>query len=123
RAVGGAGVGAARGSRGGPRTGPDGLAAVASRPPGDGARPPTPRRPRAARRSRRSADGCSVVPRPWDDCTAMARLVLCTLGDVLLDVIVRLEQPLEPGTDAAADTRTGAGGAAANVPAGAAPLG
>jgi sugar/nucleoside kinase (ribokinase family) len=53
----------------------------------------------------------------------MARLVLCTLGDLLLDVIVRLEQPLEPGTDAAALTRTGVGGQAANVAAWAAALG
>jgi len=53
----------------------------------------------------------------------MPRLVLCTLGDLLLDVIVRLEQPLEPGTDAAALTRTGAGGQAANVAAWAASLG
>jgi len=70
-----------------------------------------------------SAGGYSVVPRPWDDCTAMAGFVLCTLGDLLLDVIVRLEQPLEPGTDAAAQTRTGAGGQAANVAAWAAALG
>lgn len=53
----------------------------------------------------------------------MARLVLCTLGDLLLDVIVVLEQALEPGTDAAALTRTGAGGQAANVAAWAASLG
>jgi ribokinase len=53
----------------------------------------------------------------------MARLVLCTLGDLLLDVIVRLEQPLETGTDATALTRTGAGGQAANVAAWAAALG
>jgi sugar/nucleoside kinase (ribokinase family) len=53
----------------------------------------------------------------------MPRLVLCTLGDLLLDVIVRLEQPLETGTDAAALTRTGAGGQAANVAAWAAALG
>jgi sugar/nucleoside kinase (ribokinase family) len=53
----------------------------------------------------------------------MPRLVLCTLGDLLLDVIVRLEQPLESGTDAAARTRTGAGGQAANVAAWAAALG
>jgi ribokinase len=53
----------------------------------------------------------------------MAGLVLCTLGDLLLDVIVRLEQPLEPGTDAAALTRTGVGGQAANVAAWAAALG
>src|SRR4051812_35628033 len=53
----------------------------------------------------------------------MPRFVLCTLGDLLLDVIVRLEQPLEAGTDATAQTRTGAGGQAANVAAWAAALG
>jgi sugar/nucleoside kinase (ribokinase family) len=53
----------------------------------------------------------------------MPRFVLCTIGDLLLDVIVRLEQPLESGTDAAALTRTGAGGQAANVAAWAASLG
>jgi sugar/nucleoside kinase (ribokinase family) len=53
----------------------------------------------------------------------MTRLVLCTLGDLLLDVIVRLEQPLERGTDASARTRTGAGGQAANVAAWSAALG
>jgi sugar/nucleoside kinase (ribokinase family) len=53
----------------------------------------------------------------------MPRLVLCTLGDLLLDVIVRLEEPLQPGTDAAALTRTGSGGQAANVAAWAASLG
>jgi sugar/nucleoside kinase (ribokinase family) len=53
----------------------------------------------------------------------MPPLVLCTLGDLLLDVIVRLEQPLEPGTDAAAHTRAGVGGQAANVAAWTATLG
>jgi ribokinase len=53
----------------------------------------------------------------------MARLVLCTLGDLLLDVIVRLEQPLQPGSDATSLTRTGVGGQAANVAAWAASLG
>ena len=53
----------------------------------------------------------------------MPPFVLCTLGDLLLDVIVRLEHPLESGTDAAAATRTGAGGQAANVAAWAAALG
>jgi ribokinase len=53
----------------------------------------------------------------------MTPLVLCTLGDLLLDVIVRLEEPLEEGTDATAVTRTGAGGQAANVAAWAASLG
>ena len=46
-----------------------------------------------------------------------------TLGDVLLDVIVRLEEPLAPGGDVRAATRAGAGGQAANVAAWAAALG
>jgi sugar/nucleoside kinase (ribokinase family) len=48
---------------------------------------------------------------------------LATLGDVLLDVIVRLEQPLARGDDVRAQTRTLAGGQAANVAAWAAALG
>src|SRR4051794_26589012 len=48
---------------------------------------------------------------------------LATLGDVMLDVIVRLEQPLAPGDDVRAQTRTGAGGQAANVAAWASSLG
>jgi ribokinase len=50
-------------------------------------------------------------------------MVLVTLGDALLDVIVRLGEPLAPGADAPAATRTGAGGQAANVAAWAATLG
>ena len=46
-----------------------------------------------------------------------------TFGDVLLDVIVRLEEPLAPGGDVRAATRAGAGGQAANVAAWAAALG
>ena len=46
-----------------------------------------------------------------------------TLGDVLLDVIVRLEEPLAPGGDVRAATRAGAGGQAANVAAWTAELG
>jgi len=46
-----------------------------------------------------------------------------TLGDLLLDVIVRVDRPLEPGDDRAAETRVGAGGQAANVAAWAAALG
>jgi ribokinase len=53
----------------------------------------------------------------------VSKLVLCTLGDLLLDVIVRLAEPLAAGTDAAAETRTGVGGQAANVAAWAASLG
>jgi sugar/nucleoside kinase (ribokinase family) len=48
---------------------------------------------------------------------------ICTLGDLLLDVIVRLDQPLAGGADAPAATRAGAGGQAANVAAWAADLG
>jgi sugar/nucleoside kinase (ribokinase family) len=48
---------------------------------------------------------------------------LTTLGDLLLDVIVRLDQPLVPGDDQTAVTRTGPGGQAANVAAWAASLG
>src|SRR5687767_13118579 len=49
--------------------------------------------------------------------------VIVTLGDLLLDVIVRLSQPLAEGADADAVTRLGAGGQAANVAAWAAELG
>ena len=48
--------------------------------------------------------------------------VVC-LGDLLLDVIVRLDEPLSPGADARAETRLGAGGQAANVAAWAVELG
>ena len=48
---------------------------------------------------------------------------IATLGDVTLDVIVRLEEPLAAGADVRARTRTGAGGQAANVAAWAASLG
>jgi ribokinase len=48
---------------------------------------------------------------------------IATFGDVLLDVIVRLEEPLAPGGDVRAATRAGAGGQAANVAAWAAKLG
>ena len=41
--------------------------------------------------------------------------MIVTLGDLLLDVIVRLEQPLAEGADADAVTRLGPGGQAANV--------
>jgi sugar/nucleoside kinase (ribokinase family) len=50
-------------------------------------------------------------------------VLITTLGDLLLDVIVRLEQPLVPGDDQTASTRTGAGGQAANVAAWARELG
>ena len=49
--------------------------------------------------------------------------MIVSLGDLLLDVIVRLEQPLAEGADANAVTRLGAGGQAANVAAWIAALG
>jgi ribokinase len=41
--------------------------------------------------------------------------VICTLGDLLLDVIVRLDEPIEEDTDTYGRTRVGPGGQAANV--------
>ena len=40
---------------------------------------------------------------------------VCVLGDLLLDVIVRLDTPVAEGDDTTAETRVGAGGQAANV--------
>jgi len=50
-------------------------------------------------------------------------LRIATLGDVLLDVVVLLSEPLALGGDVRASTRAGAGGQAANVAAWAAELG
>ncbi|MDE3191605.1 MAG: sugar kinase [Acidobacteriota bacterium] len=50
-------------------------------------------------------------------------MLVAALGDVMLDVIVRLEEPLAPGGDVRAATRAGAGGQAANVAAWAVALG
>jgi sugar/nucleoside kinase (ribokinase family) len=41
--------------------------------------------------------------------------VICTLGDLLLDVVVRLDGPIAEDTDTYGSTRVGAGGQAANV--------
>jgi sugar/nucleoside kinase (ribokinase family) len=48
---------------------------------------------------------------------------VCVLGDLLLDVIVRLDSPVADGDDTSAETRVGAGGQAANVAAWVAELG
>jgi sugar/nucleoside kinase (ribokinase family) len=53
----------------------------------------------------------------------IVRMVLCSMGDLLLDVIVRLARPLAAGDDTPAATSVGAGGQAANVAAWAATLG
>jgi ribokinase len=50
-------------------------------------------------------------------------MVVCTLGDLLLDVVVKLAKPLAQGDDTRAETRAGGGGQAANVAAWAAALG
>jgi ribokinase len=50
-------------------------------------------------------------------------LRIATFGDVLLDVIVLIGEPLAPGGDVRASNRAGAGGQAANVAAWAAALG
>jgi sugar/nucleoside kinase (ribokinase family) len=49
--------------------------------------------------------------------------IVCTLGDLLLDVVVKLSRPLAEGDDTHGETRAGAGGQAANVAAWAAALG
>jgi ribokinase len=49
--------------------------------------------------------------------------MICTLGDMLVDVIVRLESPIAEDTDTYGHTRVGAGGQAANVAAWVASLG
>ena len=50
-------------------------------------------------------------------------MVICTLGDLLLDVVVRLERPLVTGDDVVAEIATAPGGQAANAAAWAAALG
>jgi sugar/nucleoside kinase (ribokinase family) len=50
-------------------------------------------------------------------------MLVCTLGDLLLDVIVRLDDALTAGDDVTASTRLGAGGQAANAAAWAVSLG
>jgi sugar/nucleoside kinase (ribokinase family) len=50
-------------------------------------------------------------------------VLVCTLGDLTLDVIVRLAGPIATGGDTRAETRLAAGGQAANVAAWAAELG
>jgi ribokinase len=50
-------------------------------------------------------------------------LMLCTLGDLLLDVVVHTAEPLAAGADSPVETRLASGGQAANVAAWAAELG
>ena len=57
------------------------------------------------------------------DLTIRPTVLVCTLGDLTLDVIVRLAAPLAPGGDTEATIVLAAGGQAANVAAWAAALG
>jgi sugar/nucleoside kinase (ribokinase family) len=50
-------------------------------------------------------------------------VIVCTFGDLVLDVVAQLERPLVPGDDAPARTAVGPGGQAANVAAWCAELG
>src|SRR4029453_11114594 len=50
-------------------------------------------------------------------------MVICTLGDLLLDVVVKLSRPIADGDDTNGETRVGAGAHAADAPPWAAALG
>src|SRR5262249_44480106 len=106
-----------RGQRGLPDA--PGAARGAAAPCGDGEQP----RPRPRRRRVRPAENPALSryssPTAWDDCA----LRIATLGDVVLDVVVLLEERLVSGGDVRASNRVGAGGQAANVAAWAAELG
>jgi ribokinase len=88
-----------------------------------GPSPPSRPRPNAARRSdrgRRTHESAEQERAQSPPLLVLVHgsivgVVVCTLGDLLLDVVVRLEGPLNFGADAVAQTRTGAGGQAANV--------
>ena len=84
------------------------------------------RRRDRARGPDQAADRERTEPAPAT-CAVHATIVLnmrlTALGDLLLDVIVRLDDPLVPGDDRMAETRVVAGGQAANVAAWASSLG
>ena len=84
------------------------------------------RRPPSLRAPPEPPPATTVRSRELRRVSAHASIVgmrIATLGDVMLDVIVRLEEPLARGDDVRAATRAGAGGQAANVAAWAASLG
>ena len=82
---------------------------------------PSPTR-RAVPRGGTSAPVHVAAHRPCPDLTILHMLV-CALGDLTLDVIVRLAGPIATGADTSAETHLAAGGQAANVAAWAAELG
>lgn len=81
----------------------------------------------------RGADDSSQEERPRtatplaafhaSDLTILLAMLVCTLGDLTLDVVVRLGGPIAAGGDVNSEIRVGPGGQAANVAAWAAELG
>src|SRR6266516_818050 len=84
-----------------------------------GERRPGPQRRRPVHRSGTTAAVPIARLGPCHDC----RCVICTVGYLLLDVIVRTTEPLARGADSPVETRLASGGQAANVAAWAASLG
>lgn len=68
------------------------------------------------------ADSFRALAFHVSDCRLIARMI-CTLGDLLLDVVVRLDGPIAEDTDTYGRTRVSPGGQAANVAAWTAALG
>jgi ribokinase len=88
--------------------------------------PPSPGRGESRRGADRAADEEGAQPSNLGFTvheTILGVAVVCTLGDLLLDVVVKLNRPLAEGDDTNGETRAGAGGQAANVAAWAAALG
>ncbi len=52
---------------------------------------------------------------PRSDLTILLAMLVCTLGDITLDVVVRLSGPVAPDGDTDAEIHLGPGGQAANV--------
>ena len=96
-----------------------------------GCHAPTTTRAQSARRGERPGgadeaaqqERAQPLPLPLAVHGTIVGVVLCALGDLLLDVVVRLDSQLNLGADTSARTRTGAGGQAANVAAWAVELG
>jgi ribokinase len=79
---------------------------------------------------RRGADQAAEKEGAQPLCSALVAIhgtivgvLVCTLGDLLLDVIVRRDGPSGPDAEGTAETRVGAGGQSANVAAWAVELG